>query len=182
MFITENKLRPWSFREEPVSLHVKHKAHSLVSCRDVSDLRDSAATPDSSAGRDQGGVTCRDQDTCLYKDQTSSSRKHTPDALIKPTAMSNFLSGALGNKGIGKMAGQKAGELVEDTVNKVMSGGKKKEGNNGGSHVGDVLSFGGGKKEGNNGGSHVGDVLSSGGGKKEDEGKGLNVEDVLEFN
>ncbi|XP_044069861.1 uncharacterized protein LOC122884257 isoform X3 [Siniperca chuatsi] len=96
--------------------------------------------------------------------------------------MSNFLSGALGNKGIGKMAGQKAGELVEDTVNKVMSGGKKKEGNNGGSHVGDVLSFGGGKKEGNNGGSHVGDVLSSGGGKKEDEGKGLNVEDVLEFN
>ncbi|KAJ0005312.1 hypothetical protein NQD34_011526 [Periophthalmus magnuspinnatus] len=89
--------------------------------------------------------------------------------------MANFLSGVLGNKGIAKLAGEKAGDVVEDTVNKVL-GGKEKEGkgaggSNKGFDVSDVLDFGGKKED--EGGLDVGDALSFIGDSK-DKGDGGN--------
>ncbi|CAK6979802.1 uncharacterized protein LOC111224206 isoform X2 [Scomber scombrus] len=84
--------------------------------------------------------------------------------------MANFLSNALGNDGIAKMAGEKVGDLVEDTIKNVMGGKEKQEGEKEGE-----------KKEENKGGFDVGDALSLvGGNKKEEEGGGgLDVKNVI---
>ncbi|MEQ2245758.1 hypothetical protein ILYODFUR_031327 [Ilyodon furcidens] len=87
--------------------------------------------------------------------------------------MSNFLSNALGNDGVAKMAGQKAGQFVEQTVKNAMGGGagkggqqqeNKKEGGGGGFDVEDVLSLAGGKKKEGEGGGGGLDVSSFTGG------------------
>ncbi|MED6243538.1 hypothetical protein ATANTOWER_022048 [Ataeniobius toweri] len=103
------------------------------------------------------GVACR------YKTRTCPC----PNTLWSDFAadMSNFLSNALGNDGVAKMAGQKAGQFVEQTVKNAMGGGagkggqqqeNKKEGGEGGFDVEDVLSLAGGKKnEGGGGGLDV---------------------------
>ncbi|XP_033182240.1 keratin, type II cytoskeletal 5-like isoform X3 [Anabas testudineus] len=103
--------------------------------------------------------------------------------------MANFLN-SLGGSDIAKLAGQKAGSLVEDTVKNALSGGKKegkKEekpggggGGGGGFGVGDALSLVSGKKNENKGGGFgVGDALSLVSGKKnENKGGGFGVGDV----
>ncbi|KAJ0066865.1 hypothetical protein NL108_004824 [Boleophthalmus pectinirostris] len=79
--------------------------------------------------------------------------------------MANFLSGALGGQGIARMVGEKAGDFVEDAINKAMGGNEKESqgdkgsaGGSGGFDVGDVLSFGDNKEK--KSGLDIGDALS----------------------
>ncbi|KAI3363539.1 hypothetical protein L3Q82_012141 [Scortum barcoo] len=73
--------------------------------------------------------------------------------------MDKILGNALGNDGIAKIAGAKAGEVVEGAVKNVMGGDKKKEqkGGAGGLNLGNLV--GGGGKD-NKGGFDVKDALS----------------------
>ncbi|XP_061601467.1 uncharacterized protein LOC133463770 [Cololabis saira] len=99
----------------------------------------------------------------------------------------NFLSDALGNDGIAKIAGAKVGEMVEDTLKKALGGDDKKEAEKGGAEgsgeggfgLGDALSLVGGKKEEDKGGFGIGDALSLVGGKKEEDKGGFGIGDAL---
>ncbi|XP_015233005.1 PREDICTED: uncharacterized protein LOC107086526 isoform X3 [Cyprinodon variegatus] len=101
----------------------------------------------------------------------------------------SFLSNIPGGDGIAKVAGEKAGEIVEQGVNKIMGGGadkggqqqqqqegEKKEGGGGGFGLDDALSMVSGKKEEKEGGFGLDDALSMVSGKKEEkEGGGGGI-------
>ncbi|XP_070697592.1 protein qua-1-like [Pempheris klunzingeri] len=95
--------------------------------------------------------------------------------------MANFFSNMMGNDSIAKIAGEKAGDIVETAVNKVMGGGEGKEEKGGGFGVSDALKLVGEGKDEDKGGFGVSDALKLvGEGKDEDKG-GFGVGDALKL-
>ncbi|XP_061915359.1 heterogeneous nuclear ribonucleoprotein A0-like [Entelurus aequoreus] len=90
----------------------------------------------------------------------------------------NFLKSSLGAEAIGKLAGDKVEDIVEDAMNKVMGGGGGKgeqdQNDNNGLDLGSLV---GGNGNDNKGG--LGNVMSLMGGGKDESGGGGGIGNVV---